>query len=131
MKAIKITYWISTSIFALVMAFSAYNYVTAEAMKQGFMHLGYPDYFRTELAVAKVIGAILLLAPVGVRLKEWAYAGFTFTLAAAFIAHMASGDPVAMRVSPLVFMVLLALSYVTYHRLPKTAPRSSSQTAVA
>ena len=38
--------------------------------------LGFTDYFRVELAWAKLLGAVLLLAPVPARLKEWAYAAF-------------------------------------------------------
>jgi hypothetical protein len=74
MKAIKITYWISTALVALMMSFSAYAYVTNPTAKQGFQHLGYPDYFRIELAVAKLIGALVLLVPLNTRIKEWAYA---------------------------------------------------------
>ena len=32
--------------------------------------LGFTDYFRVELAWAKLLGAVLLLAPVPARLKE-------------------------------------------------------------
>jgi hypothetical protein len=42
--------------------------------------------------LAKLVGIVLLLAPVSARLKEWAYAGFAFTLASALIAHFAVGD---------------------------------------
>ena len=34
--------------------------------------LGFTDYFREELAWAKLLGAVLLLAPVPARLKEGA-----------------------------------------------------------
>jgi hypothetical protein len=47
-----------------------------------------------DLAWAKLLGAILLLAPVPARLKEWTYAGFGFTLGSAVIAHLAIGDGV-------------------------------------
>jgi len=43
--------------------------------------LGFTDYFRVELAWAKLLGAVLLLAPVPARLKEWAYAAFAITSA--------------------------------------------------
>lgn len=85
-------------------------------MAAAFHHLGYPDYFRIELAIGKIIGAILLLAPLAVRIKEWAYAGFAITFMSAFIAHTASGDPVANRIMPLIFLVLLIVSYTTYHK---------------
>ena len=45
--------------------------------------LGFTDYFRVELAWAKLLGAVLLLAPVPARLKEWAYAAFAITLGSA------------------------------------------------
>lgn len=116
MKAIKITYWTTTVIVAIMMIFSAYAYVTKDEMVQNFHHLGYPDYFRVELAIGKMIGAILLVAPVSARIKEWVYAGFIITFVSAFIAHTASGDPVNYRVMPVVFLVLLIASYITYHK---------------
>ncbi|MDB4902380.1 MAG: DoxX-like family protein [Mucilaginibacter sp.] len=116
MKANKIFYWILTSIVALMMYFSAYSYIANPQVVQGFHHLGYPDYFRIELAVLKFIGATLLLLPVYIRVKEWTYAGFSIVFVSAFIAHAASGDPVFNRIMPLIFLVLLIGSYITYHK---------------
>jgi len=121
MKTIKISYWVTTSIVSLTMAFAAYSYLTQDAVKQGFQHLGFPDYFRVELAIAKLIAAILLLAPVAPRVKEWAYAGLTIVFISAFIAHTASGDPVSKVSMPVVFLVVLAVSYITYHKKLKGA----------
>lgn len=119
MKAIKITYWITTVLVALMMINSAIMYVTKPEMKQAFTHLGFPDYFRIELAVLKLIGAVVLLVPLTPRLKEWAYTGFAIVFVSAFIAHSASGDPVMNRAMPLVFLVVLLILYFTYHRLPQ------------
>jgi uncharacterized membrane protein YphA (DoxX/SURF4 family) len=102
-----------------MMAYSTYAYLTQPAAALGFGHLGFPSYFRVELAVAKLIGAILILIPISSRIKEWAYSGFTITFISAFIAHSASGDPVSMRVMPVIILVLLAVSYYTYNKLPK------------
>ncbi|TZF81352.1 DoxX family protein [Pedobacter sp. BS3] len=113
---IKIFYWIPTAIVALMMIYSAYAYLTQPALKGAFHHLGYPDYFRVELALAKLIGAILLLVPVISRVKEWTYAGFAITFISAFIAHSASGDPLNYRLMPLIFLALLIVSYITYHK---------------
>ena len=50
--------------------------------------LGFTDYFRVELACAKLLGAVLLYAPVPARRKEWAYAAFAITLGSGpFRAH--------------------------------------------
>jgi uncharacterized membrane protein YphA (DoxX/SURF4 family) len=116
MKSIKITYLATTLIVGLMMFYSAYAYLTQDAMVQAFHHLGYPDYFRVELAIGKVLGAILLIAPVSAKIKEWAYAGFVITFVSAFIAHTASGDPVNYRVMPVIFLVLMLVSYFTYHK---------------
>jgi uncharacterized membrane protein YphA (DoxX/SURF4 family) len=115
MKSAKIIYWVTTVIIALMMVYSAYAYLTVDAIKTSFQHLGYPGYFRVELAIAKLIGAAVLLIPVFPIVKEWAYAGFMITFVSAFIAHSASGDPVANRIMPIVFLILLVVSYV-YHR---------------
>jgi uncharacterized membrane protein YphA (DoxX/SURF4 family) len=116
MKATKITYWVTTAIVGLMMFYSAYAYLTQDAMVQAFHHLGYPDYFRVELAIGKVLGAILLIAPVLAKIKEWVYAGFVITFLSAFISHTASGDPVNYRVMPVIFLVLVLVSYFTYHK---------------
>jgi hypothetical protein len=117
MKTIKIIYWATTAIIGLMMTYSAYAYLTQSAMQQAFIHLGFPDYFRVSLAIAKLTGVVLLLAPVPARVKEWTYAGFGFTFIAAFIAHAVSGDPVANWLPPVIFAVLLAVTYVMYHKL--------------
>ena len=118
MKTTKITYWAATAIISIMMVFSAWSYLANPAIVQAFQHLGFPGYFRIELAIAKLIGAVLLLAPVSARIKEWAYAGFAVTFISALIAHTASGDPAAMRIAPIVFLLLLVTSYVTYYKLP-------------
>ncbi|RDC57212.1 DoxX family protein [Pedobacter chinensis] len=115
-KTIKIIYWISTSLISLMMIFSAYSYFTNPEVKQGFQHLGFSDYFRIELGIAKLLGAIILIAPIKGQIKEWAYAGFAITFISAFIAHAASGDPVSNQIGPIVFLLVLALSYFTYRK---------------
>jgi len=120
MKALKITYWVTTSILALMMIYSAYAYLTQPAIAQGFIHLGFPSYFRVELAIAKLIGAIIILTPLSSRIKEWAYAGFVITFISAFIAHTASGDPVSVRIMPLIFLAITVISYYTWSKRPVT-----------
>lgn len=125
MKAIKITYWITTAIIGLMMLYSGYAYLTDPDIKEAFVHLGFPDYFRIELAIAKLIGGVLLLVPVPPRVKEWTYAAFTIVFVSGFIAHVASGDEISHSVVPVVFTVLLAISYITYHKL-QTLPAKTT-----
>ena len=117
MKTLKIIYWVSTGVIALMMIFAAYSYVTNEQVKQGFIQLGFPGYFRIELAVAKLIGAIMLAIPFKSRLKEWVYAGFTIIFISALIAHIAGGLPLSTAVMPIVMLVVLLVSYFSYLRL--------------
>ena len=115
METLFVIYWATTGLLAVSMTFSAYAYLTQPSMKKAFEHLGYPTHFRRQLALAKLLGVIVLLAPVSPLLKEWAYAGFAFTFIAAFMSHAALRDPVVQRLGPLVVLVLLAASYLTYH----------------
>lgn len=117
MRTLRITYWITTGLVCLMMAFSGVAYFVNPDMKLAFAHLGFPDYFRIELAIAKFIGVLLLVSPVPAWLKEWAYAGFTVVMISAFIAHTAAGDPFMARTMPVIFLVLLIVSYVSYRVL--------------
>ena len=97
---------------AALSVFAAYAYLSGspEAV-QGFTHVGYPQQLRVILGIAKLLGAIALIAPGFPRLKEWAYAGFTFAWISAFVAHyLAKDGPKAFM--PLVLLVLLFVSYV-------------------
>lgn len=59
--------------------------------------LGYPLYVLAILGVWKIPGAIVLVAPGFLRLKEWAYAGIVFELSGAAVSQAMSGhvDPSA------------------------------------
>jgi hypothetical protein len=70
-----------------------------------------------ELSWAKFLGIVLLLAPVPARLKEWAYAGFAFTLASALIAHLSVGDGPDAWGWAAGTAVLWSLSYFFWRRL--------------
>jgi hypothetical protein len=110
----KVTYWVSTLIVAAMMGFAAFAYLSGSPQAvEGFAKLGYPQHFRIILGVAKVLGVIALLAPGLPIVKEWAYAGFTFAWLGALVAHTLAHDPLSSRISPLVLLVLLAVSYVT------------------
>lgn len=114
MKSVKIIYWTTTTIVSVMMLFSAYMYFTSVEVKQGFVHLGFPDYFRIELAVAKALGALALLLPfIPARVKEWAYAGFFINFVSAIIAHLASGDAASTWGSVTVFLLILIASYIS------------------
>jgi hypothetical protein len=109
----KIAYWVTTGLIAAMSAFAAFAYLSGSPQAvEGFAHVGYPQQLRIILGIAKGLGAIILLVPGLARLKEWAYAGFTFAWISAFIAHyLAKDGPKAFM--PLVLLLLLIISYVT------------------
>jgi hypothetical protein len=119
--------WITTGLFALVMTLSGALYLVGpQPVVEGFRHLGYPDYFRTLLGIAKLLGVAAILGAGPRRtLREWAYAGFAFDLIAAALSHAMRGDGRAAAF-PLIVLGLLAGSYVLWHR-PRT-PRESGST---
>lgn len=109
----RVMYWGTTAVLAALATFAAFTYLTAvpEAVT-GFAHVGYPPHLRVMLGVAKLLGAIALVVPGFPKLKEWAYAGFTFTWIAAAVAHYVAGDG-ATAAFPLVLLILLGISYAT------------------
>src|SRR6187399_3706162 len=122
-----IGFWIATALFCLQIGFTAYAQLSLPQVAEAFKHLGFPGYFRIELAWAKLLGVVLLLAPVPARLKEWAYAGFAFTLGSALIAHFAVGDGPEAWGFAAGTSVLWALSYFCWRRLEVTPARLTTR----
>ena len=110
-------YWTTTGLIAAVMLWSAYHFGFDPAMKGAFARLGFPDYFRLELTVAKLLGALVLLVPMAPRLvKEFAYHGFVITVVSAIIAHASNGDGLLHVIDPLVVLTILLVSYAYYRK---------------
>jgi hypothetical protein len=128
MKKNKIIYWITTGIIAFMMLFSAYSYFAKPEVAAGFKHLGFPDYLRVELAIAKILGALVLIIPViPAKIKEWAYAGFAITFISAAIAHFNSGDPAAMITMPIVLLLVLVVSNIYLYKKNQLMVVNTSQ----
>ena len=109
----KIAFWGATGIVAVWALFAAFTYLTNSPQAvANFRHVGYPQQLRVLLGIAKAAGAVTLVVPQLPTLKEWAYAGFTFTWIAATVAHYLAGDG-ALVFAPIGFLTLLAISYVT------------------
>jgi hypothetical protein len=119
-KAATVAYWVVIVLFCLQIGFTGYAQLRLPQVAQMFTHLGFPAYFRVELSWAKFVGVALLLAPVPVRLKEWAHAGFAITLASALIAHFAVGDGPEVWIWAAATGVLWAFSYILWRRLQAT-----------
>ncbi len=114
----KIIYWTATSLVSLMMLFSAYAYFSDPNVSAGFIAMGFKDFFRIELGIAKFLGALALLIPAVPKLiKEWAYAGFGITFTSAFIAHLANEDPASTLAMPVIAFAFLAVSRIYLEKI--------------
>lgn len=117
MKKINIIYWTTTIIIFLMEGVMPAFTSQTELAKEGIRHLGYPEYFGNALVVFKVLGALALIIPqVPNRIKEWAYAGFSFDFIFASISLIAVDGMVFQSFFPLIFLLILAISYIYYHK---------------
>lgn len=118
MKKSKIIFWSTTILIFLFEGVMPALTSQTELAKEGIRHLGYPDYFGVMLTIFKVLGSLVLIIPtVPKRVKEWAYAGFAIDFIAAFVSlAVVDGFGLALLL-PLIFMVVLVLSYIHYHKL--------------
>ena len=139
-KGERLIYRTATGLVLAVMVFSIVNFVFNDHFpfpngpEGAFVHLGFPAYFKVELTVAKILGVLALVIPaVPFKVKEFAYFGFAITLVSASIAHFGRGDArlsVLFVIDPLVFLGLLAVSYVYFeksHSLPAAAEPARHQ----
>lgn len=113
----KIAFWIATSLIFLAEGVMPAIYGNSEMAKMGIAHLGYPGYFGVMLNIFKIAGALALILPfVPKRIKEWAYAGFTFNFISASVSHGAVDGFGMEAILPIIALAILALSYFAYHK---------------
>lgn len=116
-KRKKIAYWFFTLWLSLGMVSTGIVQLlksTDEIAK--INHLGYPVYFLTMLGIWKLLGVVAVLVPKYTLLKEWAYAGFFFSMSGAFFSHIALGDPMSETFPSLL---LLALTVISWYLRPE------------
>ena len=117
MKKTNIIYWSTTMLIFLFEGVLPALTSQTEMAKEGISHLGYPAYFGVMIAVFKVAGALaLIVQQVPKRIKEWAYAGFTFDFIAASVSHTAVDGFGGQAIFPLVVLGILAVSYIYYYK---------------
>lgn len=107
----RIIYRITNLIlFSLLILTGVLYFVFYEKLVIYFISYGYPTYLIYPLAIAKIIGAVVILYNKNKFLTELAYAGFFFNFILAFFAHVMIGeiDPF-----PTFFMIMLLVSYFT------------------
>lgn len=108
----KILYWIATLWLALGMVSTGIvQLLNTDQEAATINRLGYPFYVLTLLGSWKIAGAIAVLLPGLLLLKEWAYAGFFFLMSGAIISHIAIHDPLSTLFPPLLLLALTMASW--------------------
>jgi len=113
-KRISYLYYIGVGLTGIFFLISGFLEITKNpATYPKTLSMGYPPYFITTLGIAKIIGAIALWQPYFSRLKEWAFAGFTFDVIFAFISGIQINSLTECLKSGSAF-VLIILIYILY-----------------
>ena len=111
-KKNKIIYWIATLWLSLGMVSTGIVQLLKMKEESAFIiRMGYPEYFLPLLGAWKILGVMAILIPKSPLLKEWAYAGFFFTMSGALYSHIVLGDPVNEIFPPLLLLVLTIISW--------------------
>ncbi len=112
MKTIKIVYWIATLLMCLIFLFSAgmyfFNY---DQVSVFFDNLGFPRWLIYPLAIAKILGILVILLRKPKFLRELAYAGFFYDALLAFVAHILAKDGAYM--TALLALIFIGISWYT------------------
>jgi hypothetical protein len=112
-KTIKTTYWVLVSILCLFTIMDAFGGITKQkAGVDALNHLGYPIYMMPLFGVLKLLGVVALLQTKYAGIKEWVFAGLSFTFIGALVSHICAHDPVSITILPVIF---LAYVFVTYY----------------
>lgn len=118
MKKDKIIFWTATILIFLFEGVMPALTSQTELAKEGFKHLGYPQYFGNALVVFKILGVLALVIPqVPKTIKEWAYAGFVFDFLFAAISHYAVDGLGFDAFFPFIVLAVLMVSYYYFHKL--------------
>ena len=111
-KRNKIIYWIATLWLSLGMVSTGVvQFLHMKEETDFIINMGYPMYFLTILGVWKILGVVAVLIPRLPLLKEWAYAGFFFSMSGAIFSHLALGHTIGEIFPPFLLLVLTVLSW--------------------
>lgn len=117
MRRVNIAYWTFSGLLAVWAILAGIpDLLSVPQAVTLFERLGYPLYLLPFLGVAKLLAAVVILLPGVVRLREWAYAGLGFDFTGALYSHLCVGDSVSEWWGAVMGLLLLAGSYLLYHR---------------
>jgi hypothetical protein len=111
-KKNKIIYWFFTCWLALGMVSTGIvQLIRMPEEVANFTALGFPIYLMTLIGIWKLLGTAAILAPRLPLLKEWAYAGFFFTMSGAIVSRAMVGGSVKEMAPAILMLILIAVSW--------------------
>jgi hypothetical protein len=118
LKAKTLLYWAATYLIALEtflggavdLTHGRTGVVSGPLVTQVITSLGYPVYILAIISIFKIPGAVTIVVPGFLRLKEWAYAGIVFELSGA-VASQAECGKWADSIAPLLLLCLAIASW--------------------
>ncbi len=114
----KITYWITTSILSIFLLWSSYSYLFSKAAIEGVRELGFPDYFRLQIAILKLLAVVIILIPqIPVAIKDWAYSGIILFFITAIVAHAVNKDPFIINLINILMIGIVITSYICLRKM--------------
>jgi len=118
-KNIKILYWVLLALFCLFhIADGVSGIMKAPQGVDAMNKLGLPPYLMPFLGTLKVLGVIALLQNRFKTIKEWAFAGFSFTLIGATIVNAYAANPqVPFVIMPAAVLIMLLVIYYCWRKL--------------
>lgn len=113
MKITRILHWIFTGLLSALLLMSASMYfMEYDEISTGFALYGFPSWIIYPLAVAKILGVMVILTKFKHWLTEWAYAGIFFNALLALGAHLSAQD--GQQMGAILALVLLIGSFTTW-----------------
>jgi len=110
-------YWVTTAAVSGFLFLSSLSYIFHQSTIDGVRELGFPDFFRVQLAVLKLFAiAVLLIPSIPIQVKEWAYSGVALFIVTAIVAHIAHKDSVLITLFNVVLFLLLITSNLYLHK---------------
>lgn len=119
MKTIKILYWVLLVIFCLFHVADGFGGIMkTQAGIDAMNKLGMPAYLMPFLGTLKILGVIALVQNKFKTIKEWAFAGFAFTLMGAAVANAcAANSQTVFVIMPIGLLAVLLLIYYCWRKL--------------
>ena len=121
-KKIKIAYWVLLILVTISMLFSAVPSVLklSYAVEYFTSVLKLPEYLLVFTGVMKLFGLVALFLPGFPKLKEWAFAGFTFNLIGAWYCNFMALQSFSATIPIFIYAAILAALYYFYNKLNAT-----------